>query len=147
MSDKPPKVCPGCDHPFHPAGNCRALEAGRCPCERNMAVVLDAAVTRHETWTYVRAAEIDALRAENKELKAEWREKDHAWIVRAEEYGAEIERLRAELARWKPTQCGKIYPVPVPDEPVEYCVREPDHGGAHMAKTGTSWVFASDKRA
>lgn len=36
-----PKACPGCGHPFHPAGNCHALEAGRCPCERNMAVHLD----------------------------------------------------------------------------------------------------------
>lgn len=43
--------------------------------------------------------QLAALRAENERLRAEWREKDHAWIVRAEEYGAEIERLQAEIER------------------------------------------------
>lgn len=52
---------------------------------------------------------------------------------------AENEWLRAELARWKPTRCGAIYPVPVPGEVVEYCIRESDHGGPHQAESGMVW--------
>lgn len=60
------------------------------------------------------------------------------------EVRVENERLRAELARWKPSQCGKIFPVPVPCEAIKYCTREYDHGGAHLAETGEAWVFSND---
>jgi hypothetical protein len=53
----------------------------------------------------------------------------------------DVERLQGQLARWKPANCGKIFPVPVPGEAVEYCVREVDHGGPHQAETGKVWVF------
>jgi len=58
-----------------------------------------------------------------------------------DELRAEIERLRAELTCWKPANCGKIYPVPVAGEAVEYCTREPDHDGPHQAESGLVWVF------
>jgi predicted RNase H-like nuclease (RuvC/YqgF family) len=47
---------------------------------------------------------------------------------------AEVERLRAELARWKPSCCGKIYPVPVPGEVVKNCTRPIDHEGPHQTE-------------
>jgi hypothetical protein len=63
-------------------------------------------------------------------------------VVReADELRAENELLRAELARWKPANCGKIRPVPVPGEAVEYCIRGVDHDGPHEAKTGRLWVL------
>ena len=97
--------------------------------------VLDSveALTRMQT-------EIDERRAENGRLLVElthrvgWEER----CIRAE---AENEGLKAELARWKPAHCGKIYPVPIPGEAVEYCVRDPDHDGPHQAQTGKVWVF------
>jgi len=71
-----------------------------------MAVVLDAAVTRHETWTYVRAAEIDALRAENQRLHEEIAQLDSlidSGVL------AEIDRLQAEIARLNDLPCVALH--------------------------------------
>lgn len=71
MSDKPePKVCHGCGHPFHPAGNCRALEAGRCPCERNMAIVLQTDVGRPDPHYAPGARALNAALNELERLRA-----------------------------------------------------------------------------
>lgn len=60
---------------------------------------------------------------------------------RAQNAEVELERLRAELAHWKPSQCGKIYPVPVAGEVVKHCAREYEHDGPHQADTGEVWVL------
>jgi hypothetical protein len=65
-----------------------------------------------------------------------------AFVDEIDALRAENVRLKAELARWKPSECGKIFPWPRPGEVVIHCVREPDHDGAHHAETGEVWVFA-----
>ena len=36
-----------------------------------------------------------------------------------------------ELGLRRQSQCGRIYPVPEPGEPVKYCTRAPEHVGPH----------------
>lgn len=62
------------------------------------------------------------------------------------ELRAENERLRAELARWKPSECGRIYPVPVPGEVVKHCTREVDHDGPHQTGDTVWGWLGNDKR-
>lgn len=100
MTNKPPVACPGCGHPFHSAGNCRAIEAGRCPCERNMAVHLTLPeITDEEIIDML--LPVEDLRRENRELRetiAEW-QAIHGTLTGDVHSAcqAEIVRLRAAL--------------------------------------------------
>jgi len=85
--------------------------------------------------------ERDELRAENKLLQL----RGDIYLEQLQQKHAENERLRVELARWKPSECGRIYPVPVPGEVVKHCTREIDHDGPHQAGDAVWGWLARDK--